>query len=142
MVIQQPHVRMMLGRALRRSCPRCGSRKVFRTYWSIRERCPRCGLRFAREPGYFTGVYLLNLAFILVALFVLVMGYALLRGNGIEPDLTVAIGVGTGVSVLLPILLYPFARTLWSAIDLAMLPLEVEEIVDAMDSRVDLHGDD
>lgn len=140
-MIQPTQVRMMMGRALRRSCPRCGSRRIFRTFWAIKDRCPRCGLRFAREPGYFTGVYLLNLAFILVALFLLVMGYALLRANGIEPDLTTAIAVGAVVSVVLPILTYPFARTMWSAIDLAMLPLEVDEIVDARDSIVDLHED-
>lgn len=131
----------MLGRGLRRRCPRCGSGGLFRTYWSIHDRCPRCGLLFAREPGYFTGVYLLNLSAILAVLFVLVMAYAVWRANGGDGGLALPLAAGVAVSIALPIALYPVARTLWSALDLLMAPMELDEILDAAEAS-DPGGED
>lgn len=121
----------MLRRGAARRCPRCGGGRLFATYWRIRDRCPGCGLRFAREPGYVTGVYWLNLTAALALLFVEVMAYTLARANGAEPPVAPFLVVGVLVGVVAPIALYPVARTLWSAIDLAMIPLELDEILDA-----------
>lgn len=121
----------MLRRGATRRCPRCGAGHLFATYWSIRERCWRCGLLFAREPGYVTGVYWLNLSAALALLFVEVMAYTLARANGAEPPVAPFLAGGVLLGVVAPIALYPVARTLWSAIDLAMIPLELDEILDA-----------
>ncbi|HYI63021.1 MAG TPA: DUF983 domain-containing protein [Acidimicrobiales bacterium] len=129
-----PPVGTLLRRGARRRCPRCGSGGLFRTYWSIHDRCPRCGLLFAREPGYFTGVYLLNLSCILGVLFVVVMGYALWRANGHEGGVAGFVAVSVALAVVVPIAFYPVARTLWSALDLAMAPLELDEILDAAEA--------
>lgn len=127
----------MLRRGAIRRCPRCGGGKLFRTFWSIKDRCPRCGLLFAREPGYFTGVYLVNFGVVLAVLFVIVMSFAIWLGNDPDAPLLPPLLIGLGVAVVLPILFYPFARTLWSALDLAMTPMELEEILDAVESADD-----
>ena len=36
-------------RGATKRCPRCGARKLFKSWFKIRERCPRCGLRLERE---------------------------------------------------------------------------------------------
>lgn len=127
----------MLRRGAIRRCPRCGGGRLFRTFWSIRDRCPRCGLRFAREPGYFTGVYLVNFGVVLAVLFVVVMGFALWLGNDPNASLVPPLVIGVAVAVILPIAFYPFARTLWSALDLAMTPMELDEILDAVEATDD-----
>jgi len=122
---------VMLRRGARRRCPRCGSRGLFRSWWSVKERCPRCGLLFAREPGYFTGVYLVNLGLVLVLLFVMVMGFAVWRGSHPDGPILPILAAGAAVAVGVPVVFYPFARTIWSALDLAMTPLEGEEMAEA-----------
>lgn len=126
---------LMLRRGAIRRCPRCGSGGLFRTFFSINDRCPRCGLRFVREEGYFTGVYLLNFGFVLAVLFIEVMAFALYAAS--EPDASVvpALVGGIVIAVVLPIVFYPFARTLWIALDLAMTPMDLEEILDAAEAE-------
>ncbi len=126
-----PDWAVMLRRGARRRCPRCGGGRLFRTFWSIRDRCPRCGLLFAREPGYFTGVYLVNLAVVLTVLFVVVMAFAVWLSGHPDAPLAVPLAVGGVAAVAVPIAFYPFARTIWSALDLAFTPMELEEILDA-----------
>ncbi len=41
-----------------------------------------------------------------------------------------AIGA-VGVAVIVPVISFPFGRTLWSAIDLVMRPLEPDEVASA-----------
>ena len=135
--------RRRLWWALRRRCPRCGSKNVFKTYFTLHERCPRCGYRFEREEGFFTGVYLVNYSFTAALLFALVMGYTLwatvLGGNG---PLAPVIVSGLVIAVVLPIVAYPVAKTLWAAIDLLMRPLEpVEEAEALLHADPSTHGD-
>jgi hypothetical protein len=88
-------------------------------------------MRFEREPGFFVGAYLINFAITEGLLFLAVMGYVLVAANDGNRGLTVPLVVGLSVAVLAPVLFYPYARTIWSAIDLAMRPLELDEIVAA-----------
>lgn len=129
--VPPPEWAEMLRRGARRRCPRCGGGHLFRTWWAIRDRCPHCGLLFAREPGYFTGVYLLNLSAVLAVLFVVVMAFAVWLSEHPGASLVPPMAVGGMLAVGLPIVFYPFARTLWSALDLAMTPMELDEILDA-----------
>jgi uncharacterized protein (DUF983 family) len=130
----------MLRRGLVKRCPRCGEGHLFRTYWSIRDRCPRCGLRFVREEGYFTGVYLLNFTLVLTVLFAMVMGFAVWRSGNPDGSVVGFLVAGVAVAVLVPILGYPFARTTWIALDLIMTPMELEEILDSVEAT-DLEDD-
>ena len=57
-----PSKRMMLYRALRRRCPRCGGGPIFTRWLSMTARCPGCGLVFSRgEDGYGVGAVWFNL---------------------------------------------------------------------------------
>lgn len=124
----------MLRRGLVKRCPRCGGGKLFRTWWSIKDRCPTCGLRFIREEGYFTGVYLVNFAFVLAVLFLYSMGFALWIGSNPRASLVPVLVIGVVIAIVLPVVFYPFARTLWSALDLAMTPMELDEILEAAEA--------
>jgi len=104
----------LLGRAFGRRCPYCGEAGVFTSFWTLRERCPRCGVPFEREEGYFLGAYAVNL---IAAEF---LGFGFVLALLIRTDLTtlwlqiIAVGVAVG----LPLLGYPYARSLWMTIDL------------------------
>ena len=53
--------RKLVWRALRLRCPLCGEGKLFRGYWKSHAECSSCGVTFEREPGFFSGVDLLQL---------------------------------------------------------------------------------
>jgi uncharacterized protein (DUF983 family) len=122
----------LLRRALRRRCPRCGGRRIFSSWLTLRERCPTCGLRFEREEGFFTGVYLVNYSVVAVAI-VIELFAVLLYANANDGDVSYvpAMVVGAATAVGLPLITYPFAKTIWVAIDLATRPLDPVETAEA-----------
>ena len=111
---------VLLARALHRRCPYCGSPGIFAGWFSLRERCPTCGVAFEREDGYFLGAYAVNL---LIAEF-LGMGLAVLLLVGTDLPLRSLVAVAAVAAVGLPILFFPYARTLWMALDLLLDPPE------------------
>lgn len=114
---------VLLGRALRRRCPYCGGGGIFQGWFSLRERCPTCGAVFEREDGYFLGAYAVNL---IIALFV-GLGGALLLIFGTplrDAALIWQEAVAVLLAVALPILFFPYSRTLWMALDLQVDPPE------------------
>jgi uncharacterized protein (DUF983 family) len=116
----------LLGRALLRRCPNCGSRNIFRNYLVQRDTCPGCRLRLDRgERDFFIGAYTINL--IVAELIVFFGGLAVLVASwpdvpwtGLMWGLALAMVVG-------PILLYPVSRQLWLAVDLIFRPAEPAE---------------
>lgn len=124
--------RTALWRALRRRCPRCGGKGLFTSWLKLRERCPTCGYRFEREEGFFTGVYLVNYTVVAVAIVVELFGY-LFYANAEDGDVTYLplLIAGLATALLLPLMTYPFAKTVWAAIDLAIRPLDPVEEADA-----------
>ena len=122
----------LLGRALRRRCPRCGARGIFSSWLKLRERCPTCGYRFEREEGFFTGVYLVNYSLIAVVIvFELFVFVLVANANDGNAPLAPALIIGVATALVVPIITYPFAKTLWAAIDLAARPLDPVEEADA-----------
>jgi uncharacterized protein (DUF983 family) len=121
----------MVWRGLRRRCARCGAKGIFRSYFELRERCPRCGYRFERDEASFTGVWLLNYSFTILPLLALLayMVYELSEGEGI--NVWAYAGAAAVIVVVLPIVCYPLAKSLWASIDLAMRPLEPVEEAEA-----------
>jgi uncharacterized protein (DUF983 family) len=117
----------LLWRGVRRRCPRCGSGGAFATWFRMVERCPSCGLRFERENDFFLGAYVINFAITegLLALALIVFAVRL-NADADTPWLPVVVA-GAIVAVGAPILFFPFSRTIWAAIDLAMRPVPVEE---------------
>ena len=111
----------MILRGLRRRCPWCGGGDLFPSWFTTRERCPRCGLRLDRgETDFWIGAWMLNLVGVeTVFTALLVIGIVILW-----PDVPWAAVTWTGVvgMIALPLLLFPFSRTLWLSIDMALHP--------------------
>lgn len=90
------------------------------------DRCPRCGLRFERIEGHLAGALGVNTALsIVVVLLVGIAGFVLTF-----PELPVAPLSATvaGVAAVFPVLFYPFSKTVWTAVDLRIRPLESGEV--------------
>jgi uncharacterized protein (DUF983 family) len=120
---------LMLVRGLFRRCPRCGGGKLFRNWLTMKPRCPRCGMCFEREEGFFLGAYVVNFGVMIIALAAFIaVGVALTLPD--PPPGKLALG-GMLVGVVVPIFFYPMSRTVWSAIDLMMKPLEPQEVQSA-----------
>jgi uncharacterized protein (DUF983 family) len=114
----------VIGRALRLRCPLCGARGIWRGYGQLVERCPGCCYAFEREEGYWTGGLIVNLAVAMAAFFVvLVTGFAL-YGPSLPLWLTVLAGA---MMIVLPIVGYPWSKTLWMVVDMKLNPYSAEE---------------
>ena len=81
--------------------------------------CPRCGLHFEREQGYWTGAVAMN-TIIIGGLFAIVLVTAMILTVPDIPWVTVLVLV-IPLMAIGPLILYPFSKTLWVAIDLAFL---------------------
>ena len=119
----------MLTRGATRRCPRCGSGHLFRRWVHMVPDCPRCGLHFEREAGYWAGALAVNI--ILVGgLFTIVFVVALVLT---VPDIPVVplLAIFVPIMVIGPIVLYPFSKTMWVAVDRAFLMrLDANEAAD------------
>ena len=94
------------------------------------ERCPSCGLRFEREAGFFVGALFVNFAATEALMFAWIAGSFLLTLP--HPHVTPVLLIGVGViCTVVPIAFYPFSKTIWAAIHLAMEPLAEAEEADA-----------
>jgi hypothetical protein len=88
--------------------------------------CPRCGLHFERIEGHWIGAIGINTILSFGALLV-----ATATGLIVTfPDFPVGtlVTINLLVAVTVPVLIQPLSRTLWTAIDLAMRPLEAHEV--------------
>ncbi len=113
-----------MRRAISRRCPYCGSPGIFEGYFALRDRCPTCGVTFEREEGYFLGGYALNLV---VAEFVaLGLALYLLFGTDLRDlGLIWQEAIAVALAVAFPLILFPFSRTVWIALDLVLHPPSV-----------------
>jgi uncharacterized protein (DUF983 family) len=129
---EPPRTARMLWRGLVRRCPRCGSGGLFpRGYLGLAERCPRCGFRFEREEGFFLGAYVVNFGVCEGLVAALLFVYIGLLAGHPETSRWPFVAVGLLVGVLGPVLFYPVAQTLWTAIHLSLHPLDAKEADDA-----------
>lgn len=127
MTFLRPGVGRLLGRALRLRCPHCGGKGIFASFFKLREHCPSCGLRLERGEGdYFVGAYLFNLIAVELILFFCVCGFVYVTWPDPPWDLI------TGVTAVLMlsgcVVCYPFSKTTWLAVDIAIRPLSPEEL--------------
>ena len=125
------HWGRLLWRGLLKRCPRCGGKRIYASWFKMLERCPTCGMRFEREPGFFVGAFTINLAISIIALFVLCMGLVAVLASDADAGYLAFLVVGLVIALGAPVFCYPFSRTIWSAIDLAMTPLEPAEEAEA-----------
>jgi len=132
----KPPVGTLLRRGFLKRCPRCGAGHVYQGWFRMKDRCPGCGYKFEREPGFFVGAYFINFAVTEGLLFVVMMGYIFWKNANSEAGLVLPIVVGLVFAIVAPVVFYPFSRTVWSAIDLAMTPMELDEVLAAEESVV------
>ena len=121
-----PSTGVLLRRGVTRRCPACGSGRLFSAWVRMVDDCPRCGLHFERIEGHWIGAIGIN---------TIVSFGALLLATTIGlvatfPDFPVGrlVTINVLVAVMVPLLNQPFSRTLWTAIDIAMRPLEAHEV--------------
>lgn len=117
----------MLSRAMRLRCPHCGGGPVLETWFKLRDRCPRCRLHLDREENdYFLGAYMVSLiamecVFALGFLVVLLVTWP-------DPPWDAIQWVGGAVLVASILGSYPFAKTVWLAVDLMFRPVAPNEL--------------
>jgi uncharacterized protein (DUF983 family) len=116
---QRPLV--LLWRAGRLHCPNCGGGPLFTGWLRMSERCPVCHIRLARgEEGYQVGAYMFNMIaaeLIFAAIFLAIILY-----TWPKPPWDQLLYGGIVLMVILPVLFYPFSKTLFLAFDLAFRP--------------------
>lgn len=114
-------------RALRRRCPNCGGGELWTSWLRMRPECPRCGLHLERsEQGYVVGAYMFNL--IAAELMFGAIFVGVLLATWPHPPWTV-LQVGGGLLMLaMPLLFYPFSKTLFLAFDLLFRPRGFEAV--------------
>ncbi len=127
----RPTTGQLLRRGLTKRCPVCGSGHLFDGWFRMKERCPRCDYKFEREEGFFLGAYTVNLAIsegllLLVAIVPLIF----LLGTNRDVSLWPIVGIGLVAAIGAPLVFYPFSRTIWSAVDLAMRSQDLPEPAD------------
>ncbi len=117
----------LVFRGLRLQCPNCGGGPLFTKWVRMETTCPRCHLILDRgEPDYFMGGYTVN--FVVSELLVVVGA-----GAGVIvtwPDVPWRLLTWSLVLLMIvaPVLFYPFAKTLWLALDLALRPLTLADL--------------
>jgi uncharacterized protein (DUF983 family) len=109
----------MLARGAVKHCPRCGSGHLFRRWFSMVPDCPRCGLHFEREPGYWVGAIAVN-TIVVGGIFAAVLTITMALTVPDIPWVSLLMAV-VPLMTLGPLVVYPFSKTLWLAVDLAFL---------------------
>ncbi len=106
---------IVLLRGLRRRCPRCGERKIFRSWYGIKSLCPRCGLRFEKEEGGFVGAMTVNYL-VTTGLWVVMLIIWLIFT---VPDVPVAAILLSSIvlMVTVPLVFYPRSKTIWASFE-------------------------
>jgi uncharacterized protein (DUF983 family) len=128
----------MLGRSMTRRCPRCGAKGVFANWAAMKEFCPTCGFKFEREPGYWVGALIINMAMALfVFLVTMVGGMALFWPDVPWNALSAAV---IGVMLVVPVAFYPWSKSIWMAIELSYHKLEEKEQFEASLRAADAVG--
>ena len=90
------------------------------------DRCPRCGLQFERIDGHWTGSLGINTIVTFGSLLLVVA--VLLITQYPDYDVLPMTLACMATTIVVPILFFPFSRTLWTAIDLLMRPLQPWEV--------------
>ena len=123
--MKQPKITTLLFRGLTRRCPACGSRKIFTNWAKIKHNCPKCNFHFERIEGHWVGAIGINTILTFATLLIsLIVGLVITFP---EFPTTKLIIINTVVALTSSIFYFPISKTLWTAIDIAMRPIQEEE---------------
>jgi uncharacterized protein (DUF983 family) len=118
-------------RGLVKHCGRCGAGRLYLRWFKMKPHCPGCGYRFEREEGFFLGAYVMNYAAASIVVAIDLVVLIAIETSSDSANLVPVLAIGGVAAVLVPVVFYPFSRTLWAAIDLVMRPLEPWEVAEA-----------
>ena len=118
----------LLARGVLRRCPLCGSGHVFDGFFTKKARCPRCSFPLIREEGHWIGALGMNTV-VTFGLLLITLAVSVALQWEERRGLTI-LGPAFLVAGITPIAFYGSSQTLWSAIDLAMRPVEPADDVD------------
>jgi len=112
---------LLFWRAIRLQCPNCGGSPLFTRWIRMRERCPVCRMRLARgEAGYEVGAYMFNI--VAAELIFALIFLAVLASTWPNPPWNLLLYGGAVLMVIVPLLFYPFSKTIFLAFDLTFRP--------------------
>ncbi|GEM_PF-1463554 len=111
-------IRKLLRRGVLLRCPSCGKATLVRGVLCVHQRCRVCGLAFEHDEGFFLGALIVNYLFafvfgILPAIVAVAGGALSVRG---------AILVAFAAALLLPVVFYWHAKSLWMAVYYLFVP--------------------
>ena len=109
----------ILWRGVRKKCARCGGGDLFRHWFTMAEDCPHCGLHFEREQGYFVGAVVVNMMIVGALFAIVLIVFSVMTAPDI-PWVTLLL-LELPIVIIGPMLLYPFTKTIWVAVDRAFL---------------------
>ena len=115
-----------LLRGLLLRCPYCGRGKLFRRGLAMYDRCPVCGWRFEREEGYWTGAIAVNMAVTALLIVIILVPVAIALATSQIPVLELMIA-SLPLPIVLPLLFFRHAKSLWMSIDFMLHPVDPEE---------------
>ena len=104
----------------------CVQGRLFRRWFTMLDTCPRCGLTFERIDGHWTGSLGINTIVTFGSLLLVVV--ALLISQYPDYDVLPLTLISMATTIVVPIFFFPFSRTLWTAIDLVMRPVQPWEV--------------
>ena len=126
--VSKPSPLRMIGRGVLKRCAVCGSGGLFTGWFRMKERCPRCGYLFEREECFFLGAYVINLAITQGLLLLLaIVPLIVLLNSRPDQSLTPILVGGLSAALVGPLVFYPFSKTIWTAIDLILRPVDAPE---------------
>jgi uncharacterized protein (DUF983 family) len=122
-----PSLPVVVLRGIGGRCPWCGSGGLVspRRWFRLPKRCPRCGLALEREAGAFLGSMVVSYTVTCLAL-VAVLGLWIAATIPEIPTVPI-IAVGSAIVLVLPLILYPFSKSAWVAIDLLLNRMDRED---------------
>jgi uncharacterized protein (DUF983 family) len=135
----RPPLSTMLARGVRKKCARCGGGHLFRSWFKMAERCPTCGYRFDRgtSSGFFLGAYTLNLVVSEMALGVVLVFLIVKAATGRVISWWPYIVAAVITQVTVPLIFYPWSKTIWAAFDLLVMPPSAVDEAEAIVSRAE-----
>jgi hypothetical protein len=89
---------------------------VFSSYFKMNDLCDVCGYAFAREEGYWVGALIVNIAVVEAWFAMLFVAVILLTMPEIAWTWLLIVAIIT--NGILPVIFYPYSKTLWMALDL------------------------
>lgn len=112
-------------RGIIKHCPNCGGSDLFTRWWTMKRNCPTCGMKFDRDAGYGTGAMIVNTAATIGAF--LIVFVAIMVATWPDVPWTTALVITIVVNTIVPIVFYPWSKTIFLGMDMAVRPLSTEE---------------